>query len=404
MTHMPIRSSAGHSSLAILALMLTLAGCVAPTEPRVASRVERASAPDAAAPATAAPAAAAPAAMAPAAMAPAVMAPAAMAPDAAAPNAAAPARAGSPAALPGWSSDDLAGLAGAIEAQCSLARPPAPWPRLCPEFRAHRANLRAWLEQRFRAQELAAGDGTSQGLITGYHEPEVPGSRARLAGSQVPLYRKPSQAVLRDRPTRAQIEGSALLAGEELVWLDDPVEAFFLQVQGSGRVRLREGGTMRVGYAADNGQPYRAIGQVLIARGALAPADVDAGTIKAWLRANPREARSVMHANPRYVFFRELPPAGATTGPPGSLGVPLTPMRSVAVDPGRVPAGALLYLDTTDPLAASPLRRVVVAQDTGAAIVGPVRADLFWGSGAHAELAAGRMKQRGRLWRLVPQD
>jgi membrane-bound lytic murein transglycosylase A len=349
MTHMPIRSATGHSSLAAFALVLMLGGCVSPNAPALA-------------------------------------------------------RDRSPAALPGWTSDDLAGLAGAIDGQCSLARPPAPWPRLCPEFREHRANLRPWLERRFSAEALAGADGTTEGLITGYHEPEVTGSRARLAESQVPLYRRPSQAVLRERPSRARIEGSALLAGGELVWLDDPVDAFFLQVQGSGRIRLREGGTMRVGYAADNGQPYRAIGQVLIERGALAPANVDAGTIKAWLRANPREARSVMHANPRYIFFRELPPAGTETGPPGSLGVPLTPMRSVAVDPARVPAGSLLFLDTTDPLDTAPLRRVVVAQDTGAAIVGPVRADLFWGNGSRAELAAGRMKQRGRLWRLVPRD
>jgi len=352
MTHMPMRSAAGHSSLAALGLVLMLGGCAKPSEPRV--------------------------------------------------DALAGAR--SPAALPGWSSDDLAGLEGAIEWQCSLARPPAPWPLLCPEFRAHRADLRRWLERRFRTQALAGADGTTEGLITGYHEPEVAGSRARLTASQVPLYRKPSQAVLRERPTRARIEGSALLAGEELVWLDDPVDAFFLQIQGSGRIRLREGGAMRVGYAADNGQPYRAIGQVLIARGALAPADVDAGTIKAWLRANPREARSVMHANPRYIFFRELPPAPQEIGPPGSLGVPLTPLRSVAVDPARVPPGTLLFLDTIEPLESSPLRRVVVAQDTGAAIVGPVRADLFWGNGARAELAAGQMKQRGRLWRLVPRD
>jgi len=309
-----------------------------------------------------------------------------------------------PGRLAGWPADDLDGLADAIDGQCALARPPAPWPQLCPEFRAQRTRLRAWLEGRFVARPLTGADGTSEGLITGYHEPEVGGSLRRQGDGQVPLYRRPSKAVLDERPTRARIEESTLLAGQELVWIDDPVDAFFLQIQGSGRVRLREGGVMRVGYAADNGQPYRAIGQVLIARGALEPAEVNAETIKAWLRAHPREAREVMQANPRFIFFRELPPGDPRRGPPGSLGVPLVPMRSVAVDPARVPAGTLLFLDTTDPLDGAPLRRVVVAQDTGAAIVGPVRADLFWGSGPRAERGAGLMKQRGRLWRLVPTE
>jgi membrane-bound lytic murein transglycosylase A len=208
--------------------------------------------------------------------------------------------------------------------------------------------------------------------------------------------------VLRDRPSRTRIETTALLAGGELVWLDDPVEAFFLQVQGSGRVRLRDGRVMRVGYAGDNGLAYRAIGSVLVARGAMQAAEVDAGRIKAWLRANPGEAAAVMRSNPRYIFFRELPPAPAGLGPPGSLGVPLTPMRSVAVDPKRVPPGSLLWLDTTDPLDGAPLQRMVVAQDTGAAIVGTVRADLFWGAGERAERGAGLMKQPGRLWLLEP--
>lgn len=318
--------------------------------------------------------------------------------------AAASAAPASPASLPGWSDDDLGGLAAAIERQCALPRVPDPWPRLCPEFRASGERLRDWVEQRFRAHPLAGADGSADGLITGYHEPELTGSRMRTSAAQVPLYRRPPAQVLRERPSRARIEDSGMLAGSELAWLDDPVEAFFLQVQGSGRIRLREGGTMRVGYAGDNGHAYRAIGQVLIARGAMAAADVDAGSIKAWLRANPGEARAVMRANPRFIFFRELAPAPDDVGPPGSLGVPLTPMRSVAVDPAHVPAGALLFLDTTDPVDGRALRRVVVAQDTGAAITGAVRADLFWGNGPWAELAAGRMKQRGRIWRLLPAD
>ena len=310
---------------------------------------------------------------------------------------------GSPAALPGWRADDLAGLHGALGRQCASPRPPAPWPRLCADLPDRDAALADWIATRFQARALTGDDGSPVGLITGYHEPELTGSRARESADQVPLYRRPPDAVLAARPARERIETRGLLAGSELVWLDDPVEAFFLQVQGSGRVRLRDGSVMRVGYGGDNGLPYRAIGAVLVARGALRPADVNAGSIKDWLRANPGQAQAVMHANPRYIFFRELPPAPPDAGPPGSLGVPLTPMRSVAIDPKRVPPGALLWVDTTDPLDGSPLQRLVVAQDTGAAIVGTVRADLFWGAGERAARGAGLMKQPGRMWLLEPR-
>lgn len=314
---------------------------------------------------------------------------------------------GSPAALPGWHEDDLAGLRGALERQCAGPRPPTPWVALCEELRTAQPPLRDWIAARFRARPLAGDDGSTTGLITGYHEPELTGSLQRESAAQTPLHRRPPDALLRERPTRAQIETTALLQGRELLWLDDPVEAFFLQVQGSGRVALRDGRVLRVGYAGDNGRAYRAIGAVLVARGAIPAAEVDAARIKAWLRANPEQAPAVMRANPRYIFFRELPPAASEAGPPGppgSLGVPLTPMRSVAVDPKRVAPGALLWLDTTDPLDRTPLRRMVVAQDTGAAIVGTVRADLFWGRGERAERGAGAMKQPGRLWLLEPRQ
>jgi membrane-bound lytic murein transglycosylase A len=205
-------------------------------------------------------------------------------------------------------------------------------------------------------------------------------------------------------PTRAQIEGQGLAQADALLWLDDPVEAFFLHVQGSGRVRLPDGTIVRVGFADHNGRAYRAIGRVLIERGALAPEAVDAAAIRAWLRAHPAQAREVMHANPRYIFFRERPPATSdTAGPPGSLGVPLTPMRSVATDPGCVPPGALLFVDGSYPETGAPLRRVVVSQDRGAAIVGAVRADLFWGSGDEAGRLAGLARQPMRMWLLLPK-
>jgi len=207
-------------------------------------------------------------------------------------------------------------------------------------------------------------------------------------------------------PTRAQIENEGLPAASVLLWIDDPIEAFFLHVQGSGRVRLPDGSIVRIGFADHNGHRYRSIGRELIERGAMDAEAVDAASIRAWLRANPAQARGVMQANPRYIFFRELPaPAVATAsaGPPGSLGVALTPMRSVATDPAFVPPGALLFVDGTHPESGAPLRRAVVSQDRGAAIVGAVRADLFWGSGDEAGRLAGLARQPMRMWLLWPK-
>ena len=310
-----------------------------------------------------------------------------------------------PAHLQGWHEDDLAGLRQALDAQCGLSRRPAGWAQHCDDLRgipqgAQNA-LRAWVEQRFNARPLGGDTGVT-GLITGYHEPELPGSRTRTARFTVPLLRALGAEHPLARATRATIESAATLTTQAIAWVEDPVDAFFLQVQGSGRIRLADGSVIRLGYAANNGHAYLAIGSVLVARGALVAGQVDAPAIKAWLRAHPAEGAQVMRQNPRYIFFRELPPAPADRGPPGSLGAPLTALRSIAVDPSKVSPGALLWLDTTDPLERRPLRRLVLAQDTGAAIVGEVRADLFWGTGARAEQAAGLMKAPGRLWLLEP--
>ncbi|MEB2352683.1 MAG: MltA domain-containing protein [Burkholderiaceae bacterium] len=350
-----------------------------------------------------------------------------------------------PSQLPGWHDDSLAGLHRAIERQCALPRPPQPWPAMCPNLPPANA-LKGWLDAQFVAWPLAREDG-APGLLTGYYEPVVDGSRHREHDGQAPLYRPPPDLVrgpdgsrlraaarpktadppdaaaapdtaaasglaasagtvvsvktLQPYPSRAEIETGRLLAGRELVWLDDAVEAFFLQIQGSGRVRLRDGSTMRVGFADHNGQPYYPIGRELVARGALAPEAVDAEAIKAWLRAHPAEAGAVMRRNRRYVFFRELP--DGDDGPPGSLGVALTPLRSVATDPAQVPPGALLFIDATHPDDGAPLRRAVLSQDRGAAITGAVRADLFWGAGDAAGQLAGRTKQPLRMWLLWPK-
>ncbi|MFZ9408118.1 MAG: murein transglycosylase A [Burkholderiaceae bacterium] len=334
--------------------------------------------------------------------------------------------------LPGWAQDDLSDLDRAIARQCALRTPPEPWPTLCAEFRSLPQGampaLRAWLERRFVAQGLGDGSPDSRGLITGYYEPLIRGSRQRLSSTQVPIYAPPRDLItvelasieprlsgmrLRGRlqgdrlvpyADRAEIERKGLPSADVLLWADDPVDAFFLEIQGSGRVQLRDGSVVRIGYANQNGHPFRAIGRTLIDRGLMAGKDVTAPGIRAWLRANPGQARELMHTNPSQVFFRELPtPADPSAGPPGAMGVPLTPMRSIAVDRRQVPLGSLVWLATREPMRNVPLERLMLAQDVGGAIVGAVRADVFWGFGEQAGDVAGRMKADGRMWVLVPR-
>jgi len=335
-------------------------------------------------------------------------------------------------ALPGWLQDDLTDLDRGINRQCAMRNPPGPWPVLCAEFAALPVGsppaLRAWLERRFVARELGEAGSSPRGLVTGYYEPLIRGSRQRRSSSQVPIYAPPRDLItielasieprlsgmrLRGRlqgdrvvpyADRAEIERSGLPAADVLLWADDPVDAFFLEIQGSGRVQLPDGQVVRIGYANQNGHPFRAIGRTLIDRGLMASQDVSAPGIRAWLRANPAQARELMHTNPSQVFFRELPaPADAQAGPPGAMGVPLTALRSIAVDRRHVPLGSLVWLSTREPMRNAPLERLMVAQDVGGAIIGAVRADVFWGFGETAGDVAGRMKADGRMWLLVPR-
>lgn len=190
------------------------------------------------------------------------------------------------------------------------------------------------------------------------------------------------------------------LAGKAFLWIDDPIELFFLQVQGSGRVELPDGSRVRVGYAEQNGHPYQSIGRWLVERGELKLEQTSMQGIKAWAKANPKRLNELLNANPSFVFFRELPDNGG--GPPGALGVPLTAARSIAVDPRSIPLGAPVFLSTTWPNSEKPMQRLVMAQDTGGAIKGVVRADFFWGFGAEAGSQAGRMRQKGEMWVLMP--
>jgi membrane-bound lytic murein transglycosylase A len=205
--------------------------------------------------------------------------------------------------------------------------------------------------------------------------------------------------------SRAEIEaGSTPLSDKVLAWVDDPVDLFFLHIQGSGRILLDTGETLRVGYADQNGHPYVSIGRKLVEQGELTPAEASMEGIKRWAKEHPERLPALLASNPSYVFFRLLPPPPTEepSGPPGALGVPLSAGRSIAVDPRAVPLGAPVFLATTFPNGKEPLRRLVLAQDTGGAIKGVVRADLFFGFGEEAGRLAGAMREQGRMWVLLP--
>jgi membrane-bound lytic murein transglycosylase A len=333
--------------------------------------------------------------------------------------------------LPGWAQDKLGETMEGLRAACTRFKARAEWQAACsatPPPGADASVLRDHIERHFLPWRISTSEGETSGLITGYYEPLLRGSRTRQGPYQVPLYAPPDDLLVIDLSSinpdlrnmrlrgrldgrrvvpyfsRAEIErGAAPVAGKEIVYVDDPVEAFFLQVQGSGRVRLAGGEVLRVGYSDQNGHPYISIGRVLIDRGELQPGDATMQGIQAWARSHPQQLERILNENPSYVFFRELPASSAAAGPPGAMGVALTPMRSVAVDPRFIPLGAPLYLATTWPARAEPLERLVFAQDTGGAIRGAVRADFFWGFGAEAGERAGRMRQPGKLWLLWPK-
>jgi membrane-bound lytic murein transglycosylase A len=341
--------------------------------------------------------------------------------------------------LPGWGDDTLLQALPALRASCGVldAKPAdaavgpdgmagtaGDWRAACRALAAAGSadgTLRRAIETWFVAFAVADADGP-EGLFTGYYEPELRGSRKRTAAYAVPLYRQPPDLVkvetegemqvgrmvdgrLRPYHTRKAIDGGVLAGqGLELLWLADPIDAFFLQAQGSGRVRLVEGGSLRVGYAASNGHPPTIIGRILVERGELTKEAATMQTVRQWLRDHPAETTALMQMNARYIFFREI----SGDGPVGSLGVALTPGRSLAIDSSLLPLGAPLWLDTTYPAntpeAGRPLRRLVVAQDTGSAIKGAVRGDIYWGSGEAALRYAGPMKQPGRYYLLLPRS
>ena len=316
-------------------------------------------------------------------------------------------------ALPGWADDRVAQVWPALRASCT--RPAAGWAETCARLQLEPpdgdAATRDWLQRWLQPWRVEAPDGAAEGLITGYYEPLIDASRRAQGSFRVPLHSVPP-ALQPARPffTRQQLDtlpaAQATLRGREIAFVADPLDALVLQIQGSGRLRVTEPDgrvhVVRLAFAGHNEQPYKSVGRWLIERGEMTLEAASWPAIKAWAQANPRRVQEMLWANPRVVFFREEALPDPTIGPRGAQGVPLTPGRSVAVDPGSVPYGTPLWLDTTEPLSSTPLRRLVVAQDTGSAITGAVRADFFWGWEGDAEAQAGRMKQPLQLWALWP--
>lgn len=316
--------------------------------------------------------------------------------------------------LPGWEADNVSELWPALLRSCE--RPGADWARVCSEARkgapAGDAAVRAWLQQRLVPYRVESGEGQAEGMITGYFEPLIDASRMARAGFRVPLYQAPPDLGSR-KPywTRQQVDtlsaAKSQLRGRELAFVADPLDALILQIQGSGRLQLTEPDgerkLVRAAFAGHNEHPYKSVGRWLIEQGELKAEQASWPAIKAWARANPKRVNELLWSNPRVVFFREEPLPDPAIGPKGAQGVPLTPGRSIAVDAQSIPYGTPVWLDTTEPLSNTPLRRAVMAQDTGSAITGAVRADYFWGWGEQAEAQAGRMKQPLRLWALWPR-
>jgi membrane-bound lytic murein transglycosylase A len=327
--------------------------------------------------------------------------------------------------LPGWREAQLepslraflggcARLAAAKKA-CELAKAVPP---------GDEAAARRFFESEFTPYAVVSSESGDSGLITGYYEPIINGSRTPTALHRHPIYGVPDDLVVVDLGTvspetrglrlRGRLDGRRLvpywsrgeidargsaLAAPIIAWSADPVELFFLQIQGSGQVQLENGERLRVGYADQNGHPYRSLGRHLVERNEMLLEQASMQGIKAWAAANPAKLQEALSQNPSYVFFRELP---TSDGPIGALSVPLHAERSLAVDRRFIPLGAPVYLATTFPLSEQPLERLMAAHDTGGAIRGVVRGDFYWGTGPDAGSQAGRMRQQGRLWLLWP--
>lgn len=335
-----------------------------------------------------------------------------------------------------WESDDPSEALTAFEQGCSVLKTRSEWATVCnhaselvaKKFSRHDATN--FFRQNFQPFQVRNANESTTGTVTGYYEPLLMGSRTRTKTFRYPIFAQPQDLIsvelsdlypdLKHRRLRGRIVGNKLvpyydradiegtnpekspLSGLEIAWVDNAVELFFLHIQGSGQIQFTDGGRMRVGYADQNGHPFRSIAGLLIRRGELRAERASMQGIKNWAERNPRKVQQFMNANPSYVFFKEISSAGS--GPIGTLGVPLTAGRSIAVDARVIPLGVPVFLSTTFPNSKQPLNRLMVAQDTGGAIAGGVRVDFYWGFGDEAGALAGRMKQNGVKWVLLPNN
>lgn len=331
--------------------------------------------------------------------------------------------------LKGWKEDQHAASWTSLILSCSKLGNEDDWRDLCQAAEEvgnpSDKQAREFYERWFTAHAVYAAGGVRDGLITGYYEPLLVGSLEPTERFRYPIFERPGDLLTVDlselypelagKRVRGRLEGNKvvpyhnrasldtnpkLLTGHEIAWVDDPVALFFLHIQGSGRLQLPDGQVVGVGYADQNGHPYRSIGRELIDMGEIAQEDVNLFSIREWLEQHPQRAKELLDRNPSYVFFvLKAEPLG---GPLGSLNVPLVAERTIAVDRSVISLGLPVWLETTLPGSDQPYRRLVLAQDTGGAIKGHVRADLFWGQGERAEHMAGLMKQPGRLYVLKP--
>ena len=334
-------------------------------------------------------------------------------------------------ALPGWRQDNPVEAWPAFIQSCQKIRLRAGWQAVCDyalRLGAHPPSetVRQFFENNFQPWVVVNADGTRQGMVTGYYEPLIQGSRVSSSRYRYPVHAVPNDILsvemsraapeLKGKDLRGRLEGSKVVPywtrGEinamgnrfpatVLAWAEEPIELFFLHVQGSGQLQLPDGQRMRIGFADKNGYPYTSIGRWLVQQGELTLAQASMEGIKRWARANPSRLDELLAVNESYIFFREMP--AGNSGPVGALSVPLTAGRSIAVDRKTIPLGAPVFLSTSEPLSQRPLNRLMMAQDTGSAIVGAVRADYFWGFGAEAGAQAGKMRQAGQMWVLLPR-
>jgi membrane-bound lytic murein transglycosylase A len=334
--------------------------------------------------------------------------------------------------LPGWNADSLAQAWPAVLSSCRVQNR-REWLGVCAAAMqlapASDTNIRAFFEANFQPLQVmrrgpASGAVQTTGLLTGYFEPQLHGSRTHIPGFDTPVYSPPDDLLTVDLAaiipelkgkrvrgrlvgktvipyfSRAQLAADPALQGHEIVWLDSPLDAFLLEVQGSGRVQLQDGAIIRLGFADQNGQPYRSIGRYLVSQGALSVEQATLPGLRAWLAAHPERLTEVLDANPSVVFFQELPLGDPTLGPRAAEGIALSAGRSIAVDPAYIPLGTPVYLATVGD---AKLQRLVVAQDTGGAVNGAPRADFFCGSGDAAASMAGTLRAQASLWLLWPR-